>query len=144
MTSWFENKNENYRYKEDKKEIKEVEEPKKSFFKKALTPKNTEELRPGLFINKIGDNYRRVYPLIWNDKFNWKNQIRLKNIFMILIIVFIAWSYVHNVKVYQEFYGKIINNTDGYTQSFCSNFSYSLLVTNEGKSNIPDNSGLGS
>ncbi len=90
-------------------------------FKKALTPKNTEEIRPGLFIKKTRGGYKQIYPAVWNDKINYKNLLLghgfFKSFFWFVIIMFIAWSYFHDVEVYQEFYENVTSNP----AEFCSN-----------------------
>ncbi|HEC39528.1 hypothetical protein LCGC14_0538180 [marine sediment metagenome] len=95
---------------------------------KALTPKNTEEIKPGLFIQARAKNpdtieYRQVSPAAWEGKIIWKNllfgQGFLKSFLFFLIIIFLAWSYFHDVKVYQDFYEEVISNPVG----FCTNVS---------------------
>ena len=84
-----------------------------------ITPKNTEEVRPGLFVQSRPKNpdsisYRVVYPAAWNGKVNWKNFILghnfFKNLFIFLLILFIAYSYQHDVSMYKEFYEEHVNN----------------------------------
>lgn len=73
-----------------------------------LTPKDTEEVKPGLFIQKKGNGYRMVSPAAWNGKLNWKNIILgpnwLRNFIWFAIIMFICWSYVHDNAAYENFY----------------------------------------
>ncbi len=92
-------------------------------FIKALTPNETEEIKPGLFIQKTIRGYRQVSPAAWNGKIIWKNflfgQGFFKSFIFFLIILFIAWSYFHDVKVYQDFYEEVISNP----VLFCSNVS---------------------
>ena len=96
---------------------------------KALTPKNTEEIKPGLFIQRRGNTYRQIYPAAWDGKINWKNFILgkdfLKSFIFFIIIVFLAWSYFHDVKVYKDFYEEVISDPI----LFCTNIS--LINTNE-------------
>ncbi len=65
-----------------------------------LTPKNTEEIKPGLFIQKRGSGYRQVDPLAWDGKLRIKKQIRtiisFRTIITLAIIGFLVWSYVHD------------------------------------------------
>ncbi len=76
-------------------------------FTDAITPKNVEEIKEGLFIQKKGDGYRQVYPPAWNGKIIWKNFIfggkYSKSIFFILIL-FLVWSYQYDVQTYKEYY----------------------------------------
>lgn len=73
-----------------------------------LTPKDTEEVKPGLFIQKKGNSYRQITPAAWNGKINWKVAILgpnfIRNFIWFAIIMFIAWSYVHDNAEYRTFY----------------------------------------
>lgn len=67
-------------------------------WKKRLTPINTEEVRPGLFVQskpKNPDNieYTVINPICWNGKYRWNKQFSWKNLITIIIILFLAWSY---------------------------------------------------
>ncbi len=113
---------------------------------KALTPKDTEELRPGLFIQMKAKNpdtieYKQISPAAWDGKIIWKNLffggITLRNVIWFSIILFIAWSYFHDVKVYQNFYEEVIADPI----LFCSNVA---LVNADGIENnypLQDNYG---
>ncbi len=96
---------------------------------KALTPKDTEEIKPGLFIQRRGNNYRQIDPAAWNGKINWKNfllgQNFLRNFIWFVIIIFLAWSYFYDTKVYRDFYEEVIADP----VSFCTNIS--LINTDE-------------
>ncbi len=98
---------------------------------KALTPKNTEEIRPGLFIQARPKNpnsivYKQIFPFAWNNKILWKEQLRtvfaFRTLFTIALIIFIAWAYLNNVGVYKQFYDETISNP----MEFCKDFSGSL------------------
>ena len=106
-------------------------------FKKAFTPKDTEEIKPGLFIQtKYKDNngvkepaeYRKVLPIVWNGE--WKTKEQLKTIFSartfftIAIVLFLAWSYLNDVQEYEEFYYNINADPIG----FCSEV-YKIIDT---------------
>ena len=73
-----------------------------------LTMENAEEVKPGFFIQRKGTKYRRVYPLVWDKKYQIKEQLKtvftLRTLFTIGLILFIAWSYQHDVQAYQTFY----------------------------------------
>ena len=92
-------------------------------FTKRLTPKDTEEIKPGLFIQQRGNEYKQISPAAWDGKIIWKNllfgQGFLKSLIFFAIILFLAWSYFHDVKVYQEFYEEVISDPI----LFCSNVS---------------------
>ncbi len=64
-------------------------------WKKVLTPENTEEIKPGLFIQqrKKGD-YNVINPICWNGNYRWNKQFSWKNLITILIIAFLAWAYL--------------------------------------------------
>ncbi len=102
-------------------------------FIKALTPKETEEIKPGLFIQETKKGYRQINPAAWNGKINWKNFLLgkdfLKSLVWFAIILFLAWSYFHDVDVYKEFYEEINSNP----VAFCTNVS--LVNINEIQNN---------
>lgn len=83
-------------------------------FIKSLTPGDTEEVKPGLFIQRRLGKYRQIYPAAWNGKMNWKNFILgpnfFKHFFIFLLIVFLAFSYWHDTKELKEFYYKVNYN----------------------------------
>lgn len=85
-----------------------------------LTPKNTEEVKPGLFIQKTKKGYRSINPVAWNGKIRWKEQLRtvisLRTFTTLAIIIFLAWSYTHDNKALVEFHDTIIQNP----YKFCS------------------------
>lgn len=85
-----------------------------NFFVKALTPKNTEELKPGLFIQTTARGYRNVYPAAWNGKINWYNFFFggsfFKTFAWFAIILFVVWSYQHDVNQYKSFYEDVVKN----------------------------------
>ena len=75
---------------------------------KSLTPKDTEEIKPGLFIQKYRGKYRRIYPAAWNGKFNLKNFITggpnfWKTTLFFIIILFLVWSYIQDTTSLREF-----------------------------------------
>ncbi len=83
-------------------------------FAKTLTPKDTEEIKPSLFIQKTRTGYRQIHPAAWDGKIVWKNLlfggITFKNLIWFAIILFLAWSYFHDVNVYQDFYEEVISD----------------------------------
>ena len=90
---------------------------------KALTPKDTEEMKPGLFIQRTRKGYKQISPAAWDGKIIWKNFLFgkgfLKSFIFFSILMFLAWSYFHDVKVYQEFYEEVIADPI----LFCTNVS---------------------
>ncbi len=76
-------------------------------WKKILTPINTEEVRPGLFIqaktkNPSSIEYRVINPICWKEKYRWNKQFSWKNLVTILIIAFLAWSYLNETQYARE------------------------------------------
>ncbi len=131
---WFDNKNDNYRYRKEKKEEEEIiptEKSETNFFKKAFTPKDIEEVKPNFFIQKKGDSYRQVHPLVWNGKWILKNQIGLRNIIMIIIIIGLFFTGMKYVNFYEE-----VNSNP---KEFCRNVSILNIgeVTYEDSSSLP-------
>lgn len=74
----------------------------------SLTPQNTEEIRPGLFVQKTARGHRVVYPAAWKGKMNWSNLFFgagfLKGFIWFLILMGLVWSYQHDVTIYKDFY----------------------------------------
>lgn len=74
----------------------------------ALTPKNTEEVKPGLFIQKTATGYRHIHPAAWNGKINWKNLLiggnAIRNFVWFAIIMFLVFAYWNDTNQYREFY----------------------------------------
>lgn len=107
-----------------------------SKFIETITPKDTEEVKPGLFIQKgiwarslIGkalvfakilkpkpdkEFYRMVHPGAWDGKINWKNFILggnpIKHLFIFLLILFVAWSYLHDRGEFRDFYIEVMDD----------------------------------
>ena len=76
-------------------------------WKKILTPKNTEEIRPGLFIQSKPKNpdsveYRVINPICWNGSYRWNKQFSWKSLITIIIIAFLAWSYLTETQYSRE------------------------------------------
>lgn len=102
-------------------------------FKKALTPRDTEEIKPGLFIQTTTKGYRQVHPAVWNGEINYKNLFLGgnfgRNFIWFIILMFLAWSYFSDVNEYQEFYEEINLNPAG----FCANISL-INIDHDGSS----------
>ncbi len=114
--------------------------------KKAFTPKDVEELRPSFFVQKKGESYRQVNPLVWNNQWRLKGQIKLRSILMIILIVVLFFT----LNSYVKFYEQVNSDPAG----FCINvskvnplFNYEVNYedTNTIQIDIPETSGqLGS
>lgn len=107
-------------------------------FKKAFTPKDVEEVRPGLFIKKIPKNYddieyRQIQPLVWNGKWRLKNQIKIRNVLMIVLIIALFFVGMKYVRFYEE-----VNSNP---KEFCKNVTIFDIgeVTHEDSSSLPGN-----
>ncbi len=89
----------------------------------SLTPKNTEEIKPGLFIQKTPRGYRQINPMAWNGEFRTKEQLRtiinFKSIFTIALILFIAYHYSVNTTTCEEFQKNPCPHLPAYID-FCS------------------------
>lgn len=70
--------------------------------KDSLTPKDTEELKPGFFVQKQGNKYRQVQPIIWKGKWRLKNQIEWRDIFFIALIIGLFFGGQNYVRFYEE------------------------------------------
>ncbi len=135
---WFEDKSDHYRYRKEKKEEEEIipiEKSESNFFKKAFTPKDVEEIKPNFFVQKKGDSYRQVQPLVWDGKWRLKNQIGLRNIIMIIIIIGLFFTGMKYVNFYEE-----VNSNP---KEFCKNVSILNIgeVIYEDSSSLPGDPG---
>ena len=89
---------------------------------KILTPKNTEEIKPGLFIQKTERGYKQVYPAAWNGKIDYKNLIFgkgfLKTTLFFLALLFIVYGYSSTTNACMKFQEKPCDYLNNLTQ-FC-------------------------
>ena len=87
-------------------------------FADSITPADTEEIKPGFFVQKRLKGYKQVYPFAWNGKIRYKEQLSslfsMRTIITIAIIIFIAWSYQHDVDSYKTFYEDVQNDPTTY------------------------------
>lgn len=67
-----------------------------------LTPKNTEQLRPGLFVQEKKGNYRVVNPIAWEGKWRLNKQFSYRNMITVVIVIFIAWTYFNETEFCRE------------------------------------------
>ncbi len=81
------------------------------FWERGLTPKDTEEIRPGLFIKRLkGNRYKQVEPLVWNGKWRLRNQFGWRNLLFIVLVFLIATSYYIDTKACRNFQEEICYN----------------------------------
>lgn len=89
-------------------------------FVDSLTPPDTEEIKPGVFLQKRFGKYRLIHPASWEGKMNWKNLFLggnpLKHLVIFLFIVFLVWSYQHDIQNYQEFYERVRGDPLGFCE----------------------------
>lgn len=82
--------------------------------KDSLTPKDTEEIKPNLFIQKKGDKYKVINPFVWNNKIRIKEQLKtifsLRTILSLALVLFLVWTYFHDVGALRNFYFKVQQN----------------------------------
>ena len=106
-------------------------------FKKAFTPKDVEEIKPGFFIQKKGNSYRQVKPLVWKGKWRFKGQINWMNIILIIILIGL---YFEGAK-FVRFYDEVLSDP----KAFCQNVSIidrgSFGVINENTNSVQFNIG---
>ncbi len=105
-------------------------------FKKAFTPKDVEEIKPGFFIQKKGNIYRQVKPLYWEGRWRLKGQIRWLNIITILILVIL---YVQGTKIV-TFYEQVNSDPEAFCRDLSIEFWGSFGVINENTNTIQFNS----
>lgn len=85
----------------------------KAWFLKAFTPDNTEEVRPGFYIQKKvykdgTESFKQVHPVVWNDKISWKNFLFgpkfVSTTFWFLLLMILCFAYYHDTKEYRAYY----------------------------------------
>lgn len=98
----------------------------------SLTPKNTEEVKPGLFIQKTSTGYRQIYPAAWDGIINWKNFLWgsgfLKSFMGFAILMLIVFGYYDSTKSCNEFQAdpcKYLSNITTYCAE--KNLNYNTL-----------------
>ena len=123
----------------------------KKYLIKILKPRETEEVKPNLFIqqtNRLNDSlidrldktvkghekeiqypkYRMIFPASWNNKLNIKNLILggypLKSTIIFLFILFMAWAYQHDINSQRDLVINLVSNST-LKNLYCSNISIS-------------------
>ncbi len=120
-------------------------------FKKVFTPKDTEQLKPGLFIqtryrNILNDkgkviarephHYRKIEPVVWDGEYRLKKQFSWRTLFTLAIIIFIVWSYVNDKEGYKSFFNDVTSNPIAYCDKIYQLYSDGELeVKNEQETN---------
>ena len=76
-------------------------------WKESLTPKDTKEVKPGLFIQRWRGGWRQVNPACWNGKVNYRNLVFGGSIFKLLIVfailLLLSYSYYTTTRGCEEF-----------------------------------------
>lgn len=102
-----------------------------NWLKNILTPKNTEEIRPGIFLQKRGEGdsiyYKVINPIVYNGKYRLRHQFSWRNLIWIAIIVYLAWSYSKDIGTCKAITEQVKNNP----QAFCK------IITNSSFTDIP-------
>ena len=82
-----------------------------TFWQQGFTPKDTEEIKPGLFLKQIKPGrYKVVEPIFWDGKWRLRNQFSWRNILFIVLVLFIAGSYYLDTKACRNFQDEICTN----------------------------------
>ncbi len=101
-------------------------------FPDSLTPKNTEEIRPGLFIQRRGSKYRKVEPFAWNGKVRWKEQLRtiisVRFFFTVGLVAFLAFSYVNDNSQLLDFYNVVHEDPIGFCRQVEADLNKNLCT----------------
>ena len=84
-----------------------------------FTPKETEELKPGFFVQKKGDKYKQIEPVFWKGKWRWNKQFTWRNLFMIIIILGLFFTLKKYVIFYEAFHQDPVE--------FCMNHSEYII-----------------
>lgn len=86
----------------------------KEWFIKVLTPKDAEEVKPGLIVQKKKYGYKQIWPGAWNGEVYWTRVLLgpnfFKTSFWFLLIMFMTFAYWHDVKELQGFYEEVKSN----------------------------------
>lgn len=89
-----------------------------------LTPEHTEEIKPGLFIQKTPGGYRQIYPAAWNGQINWKNFLLgpnfIKSLIVFIIILLVCYGYYESTHACDEFQKDPCKYLDNIT-NYCYN-----------------------
>lgn len=98
-----------------------------------LTPKNTIEIKKGLFIQKTPKGWKQIHPACWNAKINWKNFIFggsiIKPTIVFIIILLLAYGYYSTNKTCYEFQENICDYLPNIT-------SHCIYIGQEGKGDL--------
>ena len=90
-----------------------------------LTPRDTDEVKPGLFIQKTRTGFRQVHPAAWNGKVNWKNFLwggSYRHIIWFMILMLLVYSYSIETKTCKDFLENPCDHLINIT-NFCMNES---------------------
>ena len=68
----------------------------KESIEKRLLYKNTEEIRPGLFVQLNKGKYKQVKPMVWKGEWKLKGQFTWRNLFTMLAIIFVVGTYIYD------------------------------------------------
>lgn len=85
----------------------------------SLTPKKTEEVKPGLFIQTTRKGYRQVYPAAWDGKINWHNFITggtWRSLLWFFMLMFLVFAYNNDVAAYKSYYEQVSSDPYAYCQ----------------------------
>lgn len=81
-----------------------------------FTPKDTEEIKPNLFVKKKRDGqYAVVNPVYWNGKFRKESILGrgwLVGLIMAASIIYLAWSYKTDMNTQHDFYTNLLYNPE--------------------------------
>lgn len=91
-----------------------------------VTPKDTEEVKPGLFIQKKRGKYRQLQPIAWKGKWRTKEQMRSifspRTFVWLGIMLFLVFAYNNDNAQLVEFHNTVVENP----VLFCSELIASL------------------
>ena len=80
----------------------------------SLTPRDTEEVKPNLFIQKTRKGWRTINPLAWKGKIRWAEQAKtifsLSTAMRLAVVIFLVWAYLHDTAALREFQVEVTSN----------------------------------
>lgn len=86
----------------------------------SITPKDTEEIKPGLFVQQTKTGWRCINPLAWKGKFRTKEQlltiISPRVIISLAIIIGLVLLYINDTSQLLNFYQSVTDDPVGFCE----------------------------
>ena len=83
-------------------------------FADSVTPPNTTEIKPGLFVQKKGNRWRKVEPIAWNGKLRINAQLKslltIKTLVWFGVLILLVMAYNNDNAQLIEFHNQVVEN----------------------------------